>query len=144
VVAAGKPRSARPRPPLLDKDNDYDNDSGDYNPPGSNQNPTPTPVPVALGYYSCSALESLWESEGGSSGTAYVAAEVAMAESGGDPNAISPTDDYGLWQINRPSWGSQASLDPVVNARAAIAISGDGTDWTPWTTFTSGAYAGRC
>jgi hypothetical protein len=30
------------------------------------------------------------------------------------------------------------------NAKAAIAISDDGRDWDPWTTYTSGAYAGRC
>jgi hypothetical protein len=28
--------------------------------------------------------------------------------------------------------------------KAAVIISGDGTDWTPWTTYTSGAYLGRC
>lgn len=66
-----------------------------------------------------------------------------MAESGGDPGAISPTADYGLWQVNI-SHGAMASLDPVVNARSAIAISGDGTDFSAWTTYESGAYAGRC
>src|ERR1700744_573144 len=52
------------------------------------------------GSYSCFALESLWEEAGGSSGTAFMAAEIATAESGGNPNAVSPTDDFGLWQIN--------------------------------------------
>jgi len=31
-----------------------------------------------------------------------------------------------------------------VLAKAAVSISGDGANWTPWTTFTSGAYQGRC
>jgi hypothetical protein len=105
--------------------------------------PTPTYTPIATGDYSCSQLESLWEREGGNPHDAFVAAEIAMAESGGNPDAISPTDDYGLWQINA-SHGDEASLDPVVNARAAIAISDDGSDWFPWTTYTEGFYIGRC
>ncbi len=95
------------------------------------------------GSYSCSALESLWEEAGGSSGTAFMAAEIAMAESGGNPNAVSPTDDFGLWQING-SHGSMATLDPLGNARAAVSISGGGSSWGAWTTYTSGAYSGRC
>jgi hypothetical protein len=101
-------------------------------------------APVAShGIYSCSSLESLWEEAGGSSGTAFMAAEIAKAESGGNPNAVSPTDDFGLWQING-SHGSMATLDPLGNARAAISISGGGRNWGAWTTYTSGAYAGRC
>jgi hypothetical protein len=101
-------------------------------------------APVAShGHYSCSALESLWEEAGGSSGTAFMAAEIATAESGGNPNAVSPTDDFGLWQING-SHGSMATLDPFGNAKAAISISNDGHSWGAWTTYTSGAYAGRC
>ena len=95
------------------------------------------------GAYSCSGLEQLWEEAGGSSGTAFMAAEIAMAESGGNPNAVSPTDDFGLWQING-SHGSMATLDPLGNARAAVAISGGGSSWGAWTTYTTGAYAGRC
>ncbi|HEY2522719.1 MAG TPA: transglycosylase SLT domain-containing protein [Streptosporangiaceae bacterium] len=95
------------------------------------------------GIYSCSALESLWEEAGGSSGTAFMAAEIATAESGGNPNAESPTDDFGLWQING-SHGSMATLDPLGNARAAVSISNGGSSWGAWTTYTSGAYSGRC
>lgn len=104
---------------------------------------TTTPPPAHT-HYTCSELEQLWISQGGNPSAAFTAAEVAMAESGGNASAISPTDDVGLWQVNRPSWGASASTDPVVNARAAIAISHNGTNWTPWTTYTSGAYAGRC
>lgn len=107
------------------------------------QTPRPSYTPPYLGYYDCSALENLWISEGGNSGVAFIAAEIAMAESGGNPSAISPTDDFGLWQING-SWGALASLNPYTNARAAISISGDGTNWSPWTTYTTGAYIGRC
>ncbi len=40
--------------------------------------------------------------------------------------------------------GSLSTFDAYGNARSAVLISRDGTDWTPWTTYNSGAYAGRC
>lgn len=104
---------------------------------------TATTPTTTSGTQSCSSLESLWEQAGGAASQAVTAASIAMAESGGNPNAISPTDDYGLWQINA-SHGSMASLNPLTNARSAVAISNDGTNWGPWTTFTSGIYQGRC
>jgi Lysozyme like domain len=72
-----------------------------------------------------------------------MAAEIAMAESGGNPNAISPTNDFGLWQINGSN-GALATLNPLQNAKSAIALSGNGTNWGPWTTYHSGAYSGKC
>jgi LysM repeat protein len=98
---------------------------------------------AAQGMYSCSGLEQIWEQEGGSPAAAFMAAEIAMAESGGDPNAISPTDDFGLWQINASN-GALATLNPFQNAKSAITLSDNGTDWNPWTTYHSGAYSGRC
>ena len=68
---------------------------------------------------------------------------IIQHESGGNPNAISPTDDFGLWQING-SHGSMATLNPAGNARSAVSISSDGRNWGPWTTYTSGAYRGKC
>jgi LysM repeat protein len=98
---------------------------------------------VSQGRYSCSGLEQIWEQAGGSPGRAMMAAEIAMAESGGNPNAISPTDDFGLWQINASN-GALATLNPLQNAKSAVELSNNGTNWGPWTTYTSGAYAGRC
>jgi nucleoid-associated protein YgaU len=98
---------------------------------------------AAQGMYSCSGLERIWEQEGGSPAAALMAAEIAMAESGGNPNAISPTDDFGLWQINGSN-GSLATLNPFQNAKSAITLSDNGTNWNPWTTYHSGAYSGRC
>ncbi|MFD1151198.1 type VII secretion target [Saccharothrix hoggarensis] len=84
-----------------------------------------------------------------------IAVAVALAESGGDPrahNATPPDNSYGLWQVNMLGSLGPARLrefgldsnrelfDPAVNARAANRISGDGRSWTPWTTYTSGAY----
>jgi LysM repeat protein len=100
-------------------------------------------VPTAGGSYSCSGLEQLWEAAGGNPADALMAAEIAMAESGGNPNAISPTDDFGLWQINGSN-GALATLNPAANAHSAIVLSDDGSNWNAWTTYHSGAYSGRC
>jgi LysM repeat protein len=105
---------------------------------------TSSPTYVApSGQYSCSSLEELWNQAGGNPSDAFMAAEIAMAESGGNPNAISPTDDYGLWQINGSN-GSLATLDPYENAKSAIDLSSDGANWDAWTTYSSGLYIGRC
>ncbi|MFJ6675615.1 type VII secretion target [Actinosynnema sp. NPDC091369] len=84
-----------------------------------------------------------------------IAVAVALAESGGDPrahNATPPDNSYGLWQINmlgamgparRREFGLESNrelFDPAENARAANKISGDGRSWTPWSTYTNGAY----
>jgi len=96
------------------------------------------------GNLSCSGLEALWEAAGGAKSEAFIAAEIAMAESGGRQYAHSPTNDFGYWQINGGHGPAMATYDPIGNARAAIAISSNGTNWRPWTTYTSGAYHGRC
>jgi LysM repeat protein len=95
------------------------------------------------GTLGCSGLEQLWTDAGGSPSAAFMAAEIAMAESGGNQYALSPTDDYGYWQINASN-GSLATFNAYGNARSAITLSDDGTNWSPWTTYTSGAYVGRC
>jgi LysM repeat protein len=95
------------------------------------------------GTLSCSGLEQLWEDAGGTPSQAFMAAEIAMAESSGNQYAVSPTDDYGYWQINAVH-GSMATFNPIGNAEAAVSISADGSNWTPWTTYTSGAYEGKC
>jgi LysM repeat protein len=104
---------------------------------------TLTSATVPSGTLGCTGLEQLWEDAGGSQGEAFIAAEIAMAESGGNQYALSPTDDYGYWQINA-SHGSLATFNAYGNARAAIIISDDGTDWDPWTTYVTGAYEGQC
>ena len=95
------------------------------------------------GTLGCSGLEQLWEAAGGNPGDAVTAASIAMAESGGNQFAVSPTNDYGYWQINASN-GALATTDPMGNARAAIQLSGDGSNWGAWTTYTSGAYSGKC
>ena len=99
------------------------------------------------GTLSCRGLEALWESAGGSPGAAFTAAKIAQAESSGRQYATNQngngTVDRGYWQINS-IWGGLSTFDPAGNARAAVQISHDGTDWSPWVTYTTGAYAGRC
>lgn len=83
--------------------------------------------------YNYAQLEQIWIAAGGNPQVAPTAAAVALAESGGNPNAVSASNDYGLWQINIVH-GSQATLDVMSNARAAVAISNNGTNWGPWCT----------
>ncbi len=96
------------------------------------------------GTLDCSGLESLWDAAGGNPADAFTAAEIAMAESSGNQYALSPTGDYGYWQINAAAHGSMATYNPMGNAEAAVSISSDGTNWTPWTTYNTGAYIGQC
>jgi LysM repeat protein len=119
-----------------------------YEPPASSMTHTSggstlTSSTSLSGTLGCPGLEELWEEAGGSDAQAVMAASIAMAESGGQQFATGAAGERGYWQIN-PDHGSLSTYDPLGNAQAAVTISGDGTDWTPWTTFTSGAYLGRC
>ncbi|MGO9216826.1 MAG: LysM peptidoglycan-binding domain-containing protein [Streptosporangiaceae bacterium] len=95
------------------------------------------------GTLGCSGLEALWVEAGGSPAVEVTAASIAMAESGGNEFATGTVGERGYWQIN-PVNGALSTYDPYGNARAAVIMSADGTNWSPWTTYTSGAYAGRC
>jgi LysM repeat protein len=119
-------------------------------PPATPATPAAPAAPTALttsthlsGTLSCSGLEELWEDAGGSHAEAFMAAEIAMAESSGRQFATGPFGERGYWQIN-PNHGSLSTYDPLGNAKAAIVISGNGANWHPWTTFLTGAYQGRC
>lgn len=101
-------------------------------------------VTAMSGTLGCAGLEALWREAGGPAWAEETAASVAMAESGGRQYAVSPTDDFGYWQINGSHGPALATFNAYGNARAAVLISDDGTNWSPWTTFISGAYRGRC
>ena len=72
-------------------------------------------------------------------------AAIAMAESGGDPNAVHTNQDgsrdRGLFQINDQSYpgvSDACAFDPVCSARQAVAIDKrSGT--TPWSTWGNGS-----
>jgi LysM repeat protein len=113
-------------------------------PPPASAAPTTLTTSTHLsGTLSCNGLEELWEQAGGSRAEAFMAAEIAMAESSGRQFATGPFGERGYWQIN-PNHGSLSTYDPLGNAKAAIIISGNGANWHPWTTFLTGAYRGRC
>ena len=113
-------------------------------PPHSQQGTVLTSSAKKLsGNLGCSGLEALWVAAGGARSHAFIAAEIAMAESGGRQYAHSPTNDFGYWQINGVH-GAMATYNPIGNAKAAIAISGNGSHWGAWTTYVTGAYRGRC
>jgi soluble lytic murein transglycosylase-like protein len=78
-----------------------------------------------------------------------VATAIALAESSGNPYVvgdtnISPGGSVGLWQINlaaHPEYEAGSLLDPQANANAAYAVyQQSGGQFTPWTTFNTGAY----
>lgn len=110
---------------------------------GTSSDASTTTTTNLAGTLSCSGLEALWVSAGGSAAAEVTAASIAMAESGGNQYALSPTDDFGYWQINASN-GSLATYNALGNARSAIILSDDGTNWSPWTTYTAGLYVGRC
>jgi hypothetical protein len=101
-------------------------------------------------------LSSLALYVGCSPAEAPIAAAIAAAESGGNPGAqgdialMDGTWDWsqGLWQVRglrseRGTGGlrdSLANADPEKNGRAMYTISSGCKDWTPWSTYTSGAY----
>jgi len=85
----------------------------------------------------------------GTGGDPQTAAAVALAESGGDPAEVGTNQDQwhsrdrGLWQINdhwHPEVSDACAFDPACNARAAYVISNGWTDFSPWSTYVSGAY----
>lgn len=73
-----------------------------------------------------------------------LAAAVAMAESGGNALAVGDFGrSFGLWQIHTPAhpqFNAQSLFDPDYNARAALAVSKNGTNFGPWTMFKNGGY----
>jgi hypothetical protein len=91
---------------------------------------TPVPVTAAApvsGIYSYSALESLWVSAGGPASAEAQAAQIAICESGGNPQAYNPSGATGLFQILGQVVPGNL-YDPMVNALNAVSkfhASGD-------------------
>ena len=63
---------------------------------------------------------------------------VMQGESGGNPNAVSHTSDYGLFQINAPTWCKffgvtrEQLKDPELNVKLARVIYDRAGGWAPW------------
>ena len=81
------------------------------------------------------------------------AVSIALAESGGNPQAYNPEraagaaqghGSYGLWQIYitaHPEYSAAQLLDPAYNAAAAFSVyQSAGNSFHPWSTFKNGAY----
>lgn len=74
-----------------------------------------------------------------------IAVMVAGAESGYRPDAANPTSSArGMWQIMLSAHRDLPDIDnwadPYANARMAYSIFRSAGGWSPWTTYTSGAY----
>lgn len=90
----------------------------------------PATYPAAYSYY---GLERLWVAAGGQYSARGTAACIAERESGGRTWAVGAAGERGLWQIH-PSHGSLSTFYPLGNARAAVIISNNGSNWGQWTT----------
>lgn len=91
-------------------------------------------------------IEQLWQYAGGSAAYSDIASAVALATSGGRPDYVAQQADgtvnRGLWGINS-SKGQLSTPDPVTNARGAIQLSNNGTDWRDWpAAYDSAGYLG--
>lgn len=103
------------------------------------------------------SLMSILKQAGFSGNGLKMAYAICMAESSGHANSHntnSGTGDnsYGLFQINmlggmgperRAQYGLSSNddlFDPLTNAKVAFKMSHGGTNWTPWSTYKSGAY----
>lgn len=96
--------------------------------------PAPTQTPSSGGM-TYPEVENVWIQAGGNPQAAAMAAAVADASSGFNPAATRTNPDnttsVGLWLI--PKNGQPpGSIDPASNARAAIQLSNNGTDWQQW------------
>src|SRR5215472_839558 len=103
----------------------------------TSKNPIPTnkgkPVPTKDLTYG--DVENVWIQAGGNPQAAAMAAAVADASSGLNPGVTRTNPDgttsVGLWLI--PKNGTPpGSTDAVANGRAAVQLSGNGTDWQQW------------
>jgi len=103
-------------------------------------------------FWTCSSLRQLWIRNGGNPRYANIAAAEGYAEARGYAYGPAATDedkngegvDEGIWQINTKFWPGLATYNANGNARAAIIISHDGTDWSAWVSYQRGYYHGKC
>jgi hypothetical protein len=96
---------------------------------------------MATSKYGKKELEALWVKAGGKKALASTMAAIALAESGGNPNARNPEGPEhaeGLWQIKGQIVKGNP-FDPEVSAANAVAkYNSQGLG--AWSTYSSGAY----
>jgi LPXTG-motif cell wall-anchored protein len=82
-----------------------------------------------------SQVKNIWIKAGGNPQAADMAAAMADASSGLNPNATFTNPDgsvgVGLWLIDKNGM-PPGSTDPLANARAAVEQSNNGTNWKNW------------
>ena len=100
-----------------------------------------------MAVYSYAQLEQLWINAGGAKAQAPMAAAIAEAESGGNSAALNLTDNngtqtsVGLWQVSNGTHPYPAAwATPAGNATEAVAKYQAAGGWSPWGTYSSGAY----
>lgn len=89
--------------------------------------------------YTYAQLEEIWIQGGGAKGMAPLMAAIAEVESGGNPDAENASGATGLWQIEWPlhqgivagANSRQALHNPLVNAQAAVRLSGNNPSVQP-------------
>ena len=101
--------------------------------------------------YTYPQLVQLAQNAGFQGQNANTAAAIAMAESSGNPNSIAYNDggkgynSYGLMQINGVNdaavGGASNALDPQTSFNQAYILSNGGSNFSPWSTYNSGAYS---
>merc|ERR1712039_780611 len=96
-------------------------------------------------------IAKIWKEAAGHRGATgcHDAVAVALAESSGNCDAKNfntdshHSEDRGLWQINN-YWHKEVSdscaFNCKCNAKSAYTISNKGTNFSPWSTYKSGAY----
>lgn len=113
------------------------------------------PFSAPSGILAYAHIEGFWIDAGGPASVSETAAAITGAESSYYPGIIQPAVDYcgsgadragwGLWQItcgnSVPGYGTDFQiLDPWNNAEAAVSKYNGADGFTPWSTYTSGAY----
>jgi len=89
------------------------------------------------------AWAALWIANGGNPRKADTYSAIVMAESGGDSNAQNSIKATGGPQIllsAHPDVSEACAKNPACSTKKSIEISNNGRDWSPWVTYTSGAY----
>ena len=96
---------------------------------------------------SASAIAGYAKNAGVTGQNIAIATAIALAESSGNTDATNKNSngstDFGLWQINSVHsalLNGKDWRDPAQNAAMMFSVSGNGANWRPWTTYTSGAY----
>jgi hypothetical protein len=96
-----------------------------------------------VAYIGPAATYRVAEAVGGGQWDPIIMTAIAGAESGWNTTAISPTQDYGLWQINFSAWldlfRTHTWTDPTQNGQMAFAVWRQ-QGYHAWTTYFTGAY----